>query len=285
MMLIVLIFAVLLGWQVNKARQQRDAVRAVERYGGWVHYDYEFVNGKLTRGRGPWAPRWLRGMLGDELFRNVRQVSLVYDDSSGKRFDNANVEACDALLKRIATLPGLQELLLYSTQATDEGLRHIGKMTELEKLFIWNADSVTDAGVAHLAGLKNLKVVHINHSNLTDDSLAVLSGLRGIESLSLQQNHFSDRGLAGLNGKKTLKRLHLGLGSGRITDAGLVHLNGFAKLEVVDLQNSQVTALGLQHLKALPNLKELWLSGTGIRMADAQSLQGTMPTVKLGGLR
>jgi hypothetical protein len=103
--------------------------------------------------------------------------------------------------------------------------------------------------------------------------------------LSLQQNHFSDRGLGALNGKNTLKRLHLGLGSGRITDAGLVHLNGFAKLEVVDLQNSQVTALGLQHLKALPSLKELWLSGTGIRMADAQSLQETMPTVKLGGLR
>jgi hypothetical protein len=64
MMLIVLILAVLLGWQANTAREQREAVEAVQRYGGWVHYDYEFVNGKLTPGRSPWAPRWLRKMLG-----------------------------------------------------------------------------------------------------------------------------------------------------------------------------------------------------------------------------
>jgi hypothetical protein len=84
MMLIVLIAAVFLGWQVNKAREQREAAEAVLRYRGWVHYDYEFVNGKLTPGRSPWAPRWLRKLLGDEFFQNIRQVSLVYDESTGK---------------------------------------------------------------------------------------------------------------------------------------------------------------------------------------------------------
>jgi hypothetical protein len=59
-MLLVLILAVLLGWRVNKARQQRRVVAAVEQYGGWVHYDYEFVSGKLTPGQEPWAPHWLR---------------------------------------------------------------------------------------------------------------------------------------------------------------------------------------------------------------------------------
>jgi hypothetical protein len=39
MLLIVLLIAVLLGWQVNKARVQREAVESVQRYGGWVHYD------------------------------------------------------------------------------------------------------------------------------------------------------------------------------------------------------------------------------------------------------
>ncbi len=47
LMLLVLLFAVLLGFQVNKARQQRRVVAAVEKYGGWVHYDHEFVAGKL----------------------------------------------------------------------------------------------------------------------------------------------------------------------------------------------------------------------------------------------
>ncbi|MGO9470735.1 MAG: hypothetical protein ACLQVF_42120 [Isosphaeraceae bacterium] len=38
-MILVLIFAVFLGWRVNKARQQRRVVAAVDKYGGWVHYD------------------------------------------------------------------------------------------------------------------------------------------------------------------------------------------------------------------------------------------------------
>jgi hypothetical protein len=285
MMLIVLSIAALLAWRVNRARQQKDAVLAVERHGGWVHYDYEFVNGKLTKGRSPWAPRWLRRILGDEYFQNVEQVSLVYDDSTGTRFDNSNVEAADALLKRLSKLPGLKELCLQETQATDEGLKHIGKMTELERLFIWDGVSVTDAGVAHLAGLKNLKFVQISRSNLTDDSLALLSGLPRMESLSLQQNHFSDAGLARLSGQERLKRLLIGIGDRRVTDAGLAHLKGFKQLEVLDLQGSDVTARGLEQLNELPNLKKLWLGGTGIRSNDVQGLLDTVPNLMISGLQ
>ncbi len=56
-MVLILIFGVFLGWRVNIARQQRRVVAAVEKYGGWVHYDYEFVNGKVSPGQEP----WLRG--------------------------------------------------------------------------------------------------------------------------------------------------------------------------------------------------------------------------------
>jgi hypothetical protein len=281
-MLVIVLLGIWLGWQVNKAREQREAVAAIQRYGGWVHYDYEFVNGKLTPGRSPWAPRWLRRMLGDEFFQEVRQVSLVYDDSTGQRFDNENVGACDDVLARVARLPGLKSLLLKETQATDAGLRHIGKMTGLEELFIWDAESVTDAGVARLASLKNLKMVHISRSNLTDRSLALLSSLPRIETLSLQQNHFTDEGLARLDGNGRLKRIPIGLGDGRITDAGLAHLKDFKSLEVLDIQNSQVTARGLDQLvKDLPDLKELWLSDQVVTKAEKEALRQAMPGLKI----
>ena len=32
-----------LGWIVNKAREQREAVAALQKFGGFVHYDWEFV--------------------------------------------------------------------------------------------------------------------------------------------------------------------------------------------------------------------------------------------------
>jgi hypothetical protein len=218
MLLILLLLSLWLGWQVNKVREQREAVAAVRRCGGLVYYDYEYVNGRFTGGRGPWAPRWLRGLLGDEFFQEVRHVNLTYGDATGKCLDEANGLTYDRVLARVARLPGVRWLTLMGNQATDEGLRHIGTMTGLEVLFIWDASSVTDAGVAHLAGLKNLKAVHINDSNLTDASLALLSGLPSIESLSLPGNRFSDAGLARLTGKERLNGLYIGQGDGRVTD-------------------------------------------------------------------
>jgi hypothetical protein len=279
-MLLVLILAVWLGRQVNKAREQREAVVAVNKAGGWVHYDHEFVNGKLTKGREPWASARLRRWLGDEYFQDIHQVSLVYNDSTGKRFDNADVRACDAVLARLKGMTSLRVLLLKETQATDEGLRHIGKLTGLEKLFIWDARGVTDAGVAHLADLKNLKNVHINNSNLTDEGLAALSQLPRVETLSLQGNRFSDAGLARLAGAERLKGLYLGLGRVGITDAGLAHLTTFRRLEVLDLQGSSVTVRGLEQLKVLPNLKELWLSNSVGTDAEKRALQQVMPNLK-----
>ena len=63
-------------------------------------------------------------------------------------------------------------------------------------LLIWDATSITDQGVAHLAGLKNLKKIHISNSWITDKSLVLLSSLPQIEELSLQGNHFSDEGFS-----------------------------------------------------------------------------------------
>ena len=52
-MLVIVVVAIWLSWNVNRAREQHEAVAAVQKYGGWVHYDYEFVNGKLTPGQSP----------------------------------------------------------------------------------------------------------------------------------------------------------------------------------------------------------------------------------------
>ena len=80
LLLLILAIALWLGWIVQKARQQREAVAALQKFGGFVHYDWEFVDGpvkvprgnslwmpswgKLTPGRKPWAPDWMRRALG-----------------------------------------------------------------------------------------------------------------------------------------------------------------------------------------------------------------------------
>jgi hypothetical protein len=38
------------------AREQAEAMEAVQKYEGWAHNEYEFVNCTLTFGHNPWAP-------------------------------------------------------------------------------------------------------------------------------------------------------------------------------------------------------------------------------------
>jgi internalin A len=144
-----------------------------------------------------------------------------------------------------------------------------------------DATAVTDAGVAHLARLNNLKKIHINGSKITDESLVLLSSLPSIESLSLQENHFSDKGFSCLQGEKRLKDLWAGLGDLQVTDAGLVHLKDFKYLQLLDLQNSKISAQGLEQLRGLHNLKSLWLGGTPVTKLEKQHFQQAMPNLKV----
>jgi hypothetical protein len=155
LMLLVLVLACWLGWITNKARQQRVAVTAITQSHGSVRYDWEFVNGKLTTGRELAAPRWLRRALGDEFFQEVVEVALHDEDIHKGRFPTPR-PMTQAVLAHLRWLPRLKRLHLEGDQATDEGLRNIAGLTNLEILFILDAKGLGDAGVAHLAGLKKL---------------------------------------------------------------------------------------------------------------------------------
>jgi hypothetical protein len=60
LMLLVVLLAVFLAWRANRARRQREAVAALQKFGGWVHYDYELVPGpvKVAQGNRLWRPQW-----------------------------------------------------------------------------------------------------------------------------------------------------------------------------------------------------------------------------------
>ena len=66
--------AVFLGLEVNWARKQTTAVAAVMAYGGFVHYEHEYVGGAYVPGREPLAPQCLRRAIGDDFFRTVVEV-------------------------------------------------------------------------------------------------------------------------------------------------------------------------------------------------------------------
>jgi hypothetical protein len=276
-MFLILVFGAWLGWQVKKAREQREADAAVRRHGGWVHYDWEFVNGKRTRGRQPPAPRWLRGVLGDEYFQEVRHVSLVYDDSTGRRYDNHNQSPCDDVLALLSNQYGLRSLMMRGTQATDAGLRHLRGLTGLEDLYVWDATLISDDGVGGLAGLFRLKNLHLDSSKVTDRGFRSLSRLTRLEHLALEAHQFTDGGLAAVAGMKDLKWLCVsGSKQARsgITDRWMALVRGLTGLENLDLEYSGVTDRGLVDLKGLQNLRVLGLGGCDVTDDGLANLAG-----------
>ncbi len=68
---------------------------------------------------------------------------------------------------------------------------------------------VTDAGLAPLAALKNLSVLHLERSAVTDAGLAHLAGLANLQYLNVYGTTVTDEGLKHLAGLKHLRRLYL----------------------------------------------------------------------------
>lgn len=266
MFILVTIFAAWLGLKVHQARRQQAAVAGIRALGGWVHYDYQFVDakpnpqnawtlGKFDMQQTSWVPEWLLEIpgLGEDFFHDVLEVNMCYNEDGPERLDN--LLTTDQLKEHLPAFPRLRQLLLNQGQATDDCLRVVGQLGSLEAIYMWDASDVTDAGVAHLRNLQGLRFVHLSKSQITDESLRVLGTLRRIEGLGLQENHFTDAGLAHLKALTELRVLAVSIGDTRITDAGLEHLHGLKKLQVLAIPMEEVTLEGVTKLEnAIPGL-------------------------------
>ena len=122
-------------------------------------------------------------------------------------------------------------------------------------LMVYLDDSrVTDADLAGLRKLANLRNLSLGRTAITDAGLVHLQELTGLQKLSLEHTGVSDAGLAHLKSLTELESLNLGLT--KVSDAGLVHLKGLTRLQVLHLWGSKVTDAGVNELqKALPDCR------------------------------
>jgi hypothetical protein len=268
----VTLFCVLLAWQLHRARQQKEAVRAIQTAGGWVHYDYQRPD-SLTANfdplATPWEPSWLLDLLGIDFFHDVVEVNMVYNDDSKPRRDN-NGPAVN-IAPQLAHFPRLRWLLISGSYIDDDGMAAVGRLKRLESFYQWDGSHITDAGVVHLQNMPRLTYIHLSTSQVGDRGLATLARLPNLEGLSMQRNKITDAGLVHLAGHSKLKELWIGHlhGLSPITDVGVVHLAKIPNLEELDLQHTRVTPAGLKPLAALPNLKNLYLDGSTANDFDA----------------
>ena len=120
----------------------------------------------------------------------------------------------------------LRGITLTVTQMDDTALAHLGEISTLEILTMWS-DRITDAGVAHLQKLKSLQYLVLG-AQLGDEGLAHLAGLTELRFMAIHGSEISDAGMVHLARLTNLQVL--GLDSTRISDEGVAHLTGLTKL-------------------------------------------------------
>ena len=115
-------------------------------------------------------------------------------------------------------------------------------------------------------------LVFVEGNTLTNAGLEHLRGLKNLQHLSLAGTNISDNGLVHLTHLKHLN--HLDLSNTKITNAGLRYIANLTELEELNLSGTHVTIDGLIHLRGFSHFRKLDVTATAITHADVVELYG-----------
>jgi hypothetical protein len=202
----------------------------------------------------------------DELIAIMKERRITALDANGMM--------TDAVLARIAELDHVTTLSLGgSRQLTDDGLLHLARMPQLEKLDLseYPGGRLTDRGLEVLRHLPNLRTFDMTwQSGITDAGVANLKFCDRLEHVNLMGSPTGDGAIVALQGKPALRHFS----SGRlVTDAGLPLLHNFPILK---------TWLGpeipLETYGPVPNGAHLLIDGpfTNQGLAKLAGLEGVL---------
>lgn len=123
--------------------------------------------------------------------RSFRTFLVSEALSTEKRIGDRSVEFL------AATSPALQTLVLWYTGVTDDGLRFLGRLRQLESLYL-DGCPIDGSGFPHLGALKRLARLNVAKTNVTDASLEPLTRLPALERLKLTETGVTDASVATL---------------------------------------------------------------------------------------
>lgn len=201
LLVVLTALAVWLGIQVNRARNVRLAVEAVEDVGGVVRYVHERTkSGTIDPNAKLPGPAWLRELIGDEYFVEVAiagfgQNRITNDELKQvcKCLENLQhlecfvVRNCSSLsdISALHKLSGLQLLILENcTRISDFG--PLTELTNLQTVHLVRCPHLSDAN--DLQRLTNLQELYFDKcDNLTE--ISALQHLTNLRQLDLRRTN------------------------------------------------------------------------------------------------
>jgi hypothetical protein len=174
MFLVVTVLCVALGVQVNKANRRREAVEAIEAWGGGVTFpdDRDSAN-----------PLW------SERFHDI------YGDIQAAEVVLASSEIPDAGLSHLQCLTKLRSVsLYYSENVTDEGLQFLAALPHLDTLNL-SGTKVTSKGLKRLLTLPKLGFLELEFTDIDDDAVEALARLSTLKYLCVYRTRMTEDGV------------------------------------------------------------------------------------------
>ncbi|MEZ5402465.1 MAG: hypothetical protein R2729_22510 [Bryobacteraceae bacterium] len=114
----------------------------------------------------------------------------------------------DDSLSLLPAFPALTDLM--PMDVTDDGFRHVGQCSKLERLWCMYCRDTGDEATGRLTGLTRLRTYYAGQTRITDRSLEILAKLRTLEEIELWQcGGVTDTGVAHLAALPNLRRLTL----------------------------------------------------------------------------
>jgi hypothetical protein len=228
MMILVLIIGSGLGWVIHRASVQRDAVAAIRRAGGLAHYDWELHYGRYDpkhvlwqvsivepARRPPWPP-WIVALLGIDALTEVKMAHIGRTNPDGV-------------------------------------MTSVGELRSLEELTFDEDSPLTDAGMVHLRGLTELKVLMLPKGKITGEALANLEGLTRLRSLSIPRISLESADLSPLRRLTELEDLIMAGSRGARCDLGPIR--DLEQLQILSLTG--IVIKDLEPIQQLPHLLSL----------------------------
>ena len=156
-----------------------------------------------------------------------------------------------AFFEHVGHITTLESLNFISTKFNDEWMPHIAKLTRLKTLRFINNGKLTDAGMAQLAGLKDLESFYFVGTAITGRAYAQFDGFTKLVKVSHRGSSIDDEGLKALCDH--LPNLeYISLAHAKFTDAGAPNLAKLTKLKGLDIGSSKATPEALVHIAKLP---------------------------------
>lgn len=220
----------------------------------------------------------------------------------------AKIEDTNAAKKRLEALGPTAKFTMDGTKLTEiviqdgslltaEDLALFGRLSDLQKLQIFNCRALNSEMVSHLNGLKELtslaltntviddaaietivksfpKLIALDlssNANMSSQVLKLISELKGLQQLTLIQNKFNELSTRRLSKLQELRVLDL-RGNMEAGDMTLEVIADLPKLKALKHRSTAVTDTGMQHLSRNGTLENLLIQDFAISNQSGEHL-------------